>query len=85
MSVTDQIDSLVAAIEGNREAMSHSDLVLTCNMLEKGRAGWRAQSEKLLQILFMLARELDQHTTNSEKYELPKSAWAEAIKRVEDL
>jgi hypothetical protein len=42
-----QSDSLIAAIDGNREGMSHSDLVLTCNMLERGRAQWRKEAEDM--------------------------------------
>ena len=42
------IDSLVAALEGNYEGMSHADLVLTCNMLHKGRETWRKEVEALL-------------------------------------
>lgn len=45
-SETPQERSLIAAIEGNRAGMSHSDLVLTCNMLERGRAAWRKECEE---------------------------------------
>lgn len=41
------IDSLIAAINGDRSGMSHSDLVLTCNMLERGRTAWRRDFEEL--------------------------------------
>lgn len=38
-------DSLVAAIEGNYSKMAHADLVLTCQMLTRGRAAWRKEAE----------------------------------------
>lgn len=41
-----QTDSLVAAIEGNYAGMKHSDLVLTCEMLARGREGWRKEAEQ---------------------------------------
>jgi hypothetical protein len=40
-------DSLIAAIEGNFAGMSHSDLVLTCEMLTRGREQWRKEAEEL--------------------------------------
>ncbi len=40
-------DSLIAAIEGSYEGMSHSDLVLTCKMLARGRAHWQSEAEQL--------------------------------------
>jgi len=46
---TTKEDSLVAAIEGNRAGMAHTDLVLTCNMLERGRAVWRKEAEEAQQ------------------------------------
>jgi hypothetical protein len=38
-------DSLIAAIEGDYSGMSHADLVLTCNMLLRGRDTWRKEAE----------------------------------------
>ncbi len=38
-------DSLVSAIEGNFSGMAHSDLVLTCEMLTRGRAAWQKECE----------------------------------------
>lgn len=40
-----------------------------------------SKSKELWQILVMLKRELDPHDTNPDKFELPKSAWDEAVKR----
>lgn len=40
-------DSLVAAIDGNLSGMAKADLVLTCEMLERGRAQWRKEAEEL--------------------------------------
>lgn len=40
-------DSLIAAIEGNFKGMSHSDLVLTCEMLTRGREAWKKEAEEL--------------------------------------
>lgn len=40
-------DSLIAAIEGNLDKMAHRDLVLTCQMLERGRTIWRKEAEEL--------------------------------------
>lgn len=73
--------SLVAAIEGNLAGMAHSDLVLTCKMLEGGRAKWRKEAEALQATLVMLKRELDPHISDPTKYELPRSAWDEAVRR----
>lgn len=42
-----KVDSLVAAIEGDYSKMSHADLVLTCNMLHRGRAIWQKEAEEL--------------------------------------
>lgn len=39
-------DSLVAAIEGDFKGMRHSDLVLTCEMLTRGREAWRKECEQ---------------------------------------
>lgn len=52
-------ESLVAAIEGDYARMRHSDLVLTCRMLERGRGQWRVEAEELKATLVMLKRELD--------------------------
>jgi len=41
------INSLVAAIDGNYEGMSHADLVLTCKMLLNGRQAWKEEAEEL--------------------------------------
>jgi len=41
------VNSLVAAIEGNYSGMSKADLVLTCNMLLKGREAWRKEYDSL--------------------------------------
>ena len=43
--MSEQEDSLVAAIEGNFKSMSHSDLVLTCEMLTRGREAWKKECE----------------------------------------
>lgn len=45
------VDSLVAAIEGNYAGMAHSDLVMTCQMLERGRAAWRADAERMKPVI----------------------------------
>lgn len=45
------LPSLVAAIEGNYAGMSHADLVLTCEMLERGRTVWRKEAEALAETL----------------------------------
>lgn len=74
-------DSLVAAIEGNLNGMAHGDLVLTCKMLERGRATWRKEAEALHATLVMLKRELDPHIIDPMKYELPRSAWKEVVRR----
>lgn len=73
--------SLVAALEGNLNGMAHSDLVLTCQMLERGRATWRKEAEDLKATLVMLKRELDPHISDPSKYELPRSAWEEVVRR----
>ena len=39
-------ESLSAAIDGDLRGMSHSDLVLTCEMLVRGRAAWRKEAEE---------------------------------------
>jgi hypothetical protein len=39
-------DSLVAAIEGDFNGMSHADLVLSCQMLTRGRAEWKKECEQ---------------------------------------
>ena len=44
-------DSLIAAIEGDRSKMAHGDLVLTCQMLERGRARWRKEAEEAQEAL----------------------------------
>lgn len=75
------INSLTAALEGNLSGMAHGDLVLTCQMLERGRATWRKEAEALKATLVMLKRELDPHTSDPTKYELPRSAWAEVLQR----
>lgn len=82
------VKSLLSAIEGNRAGMSHRDLVLTCNMLERGRTAWQRECEseklkvkELWQVLVMLKRELDPHETKPDKLELPKDAWSEAVRR----
>lgn len=87
---TDQEKSLLSAIEGSYERMSHSDLVMTCNMLSRGRTAWQREyesqklkSEKLWNILVMLKRDLDSHVTNPNKLELTKQSWYEAVKRAE--
>ncbi len=41
----------------------------------------RKDGEELHRILVMLKRELDKHPTDSTKYELPKEAWDEAVRR----
>lgn len=74
-------DSLVAAIEGNLAGMAHSDLVLTCQMLERGRMVWRKEAEALRTTLVMLKRELDSHISDPTKYEFPRSAWDEVLRR----
>ena len=74
-------DSLVAAIDGNLNGMAHGDLVLTCQMLERGRAIWRKEAEALKATLVMLKRELDPHISDATKYELPRSAWEEVMRR----
>lgn len=40
-----------------------------------------SRAKELWQILVMLKRELDPHDTKPDKYELPKAAWDEAVKR----
>jgi hypothetical protein len=40
-----QVESLLAALEGNLEGMRHSDLVSTCRMLGRGREIWRKECE----------------------------------------
>lgn len=61
--------------------MAHSDLVLTCQMLERGRATWRKEAEALKETLVMLKRELDPHISDATKYELPRQAWEEVLRR----
>lgn len=53
-------DSLVAAIEGNYVGMSHGHLVLTCQMLKRGRAAWRADAERMKPVI--------EHYLNRAKY-----------------
>jgi hypothetical protein len=81
MKETTKEESLIAAIDGNLNGMSHSDLVLTCQMLERGRAAWRKESEQLRQTLVMIKRELDDHISDDSKYEMPRSVWDEVVKR----
>ena len=50
-------ESLVAAIEGNLNGMAHGDLVLTCKMLERGRATWRKEAEAFKATLSELVSE----------------------------
>lgn len=71
----------MAAIEGNLNGMAHGDLVLTCQMLSRGRATWRKEAEALHATLVMLKRELDPHISDPAKYELPRSAWEEVVRR----
>lgn len=44
--LTQQGDSLIAAIEGNFAGMSKDDLIATCEMLTSGRASWRKDAEQ---------------------------------------
>lgn len=73
--------SLVAAIEGDLSGMSKENLVLTCEMLERGRAAWRKDAEDYRATLVMLRRELDTHSLDDSKYEFPKSVWQEVLRR----
>lgn len=45
------VNSLVAAISGDRSGMTKADLILTCEMLERGRAIWRKEAEELRAIV----------------------------------
>ncbi len=45
MSDPTKEESFISAIEGNLSGMSHADLVLTCQMLKRGRAEWRKEAE----------------------------------------
>lgn len=76
-----QDESLLGAIKGDRNKMSHRDLVLTCQMLERGRAAWRKESEALRATLVMLKRELDSHVNDPLKYEFPRAVWDEVVRR----
>lgn len=82
------VKSLLSAIEGSYEGMSHADLVLTCNMLARGRSAWQKECEtekmkakELWQILVMLKRELDPHETKPGYRQMPDDACREAVKR----
>lgn len=44
--MSEQEKSLLAAIEGDYNGMSKTDLVHTCKMLERGRAQWRQEAEE---------------------------------------
>ena len=81
MTGQQQEDSLVAAIEGDLNGMAHGDLVLTCQMLKRGRETWRKEAESLKKTLVMLNRELDPHVSDPGKLELPRSAWDEVVRR----
>ena len=48
---------MLAAIDGNLNGMAHGDLVLTCQMLERGRARWRHEAEELMATLSGLVSE----------------------------
>jgi len=43
----------------------------------------KEKADTLWQVLVMLKRELDPHETKADFYQLPKSAWEEAVKRCE--
>lgn len=86
------VNSLLSAIEGSYEGMSHADLVMTCNMLARGRTTWQRECEdekvktkELWQVLVMLKRELDPHETKPDKFELPKDAWWAAVTRAKAI